>query len=123
MIMTLFQVALGGAIGSVARYMTVFAATRAFGAGFPVGTMLVNVIGSFIIGAAFFLLAARTHLSPLLITGILGGFTTFSAFSLDALRLWESGAPVQAVIYVVGTLLLSLLAVAAGAALVRGAFA
>ena len=121
--MTLFQVALGGAIGSVARYMTVFAATRAFGAGFPVGTMLVNVIGSFIIGIAFFLLATRTHLSPLLITGLLGGFTTFSAFSLDALRLWESGQPLQAVVYVIGTLVLSLIAVAAGAAFVRGAFA
>ena len=112
-----FQVALGGAVGSVLRYLTVAAVTA------PLATFLVNVAGSFAMGALYVSLANRSQLSPLLMTGILGGFTTFSAFSLDALKLWQAGQTTAALAYTVGTVILSLIAVALGAALARGAFA
>jgi CrcB protein len=115
MFLTLAQVALGGAIGSVVRYLTVTMV------GAPFGTALVNVVGSFAMGALFVTLTARTNLPPLLMTGVLGGFTTFSAFSLDALKLWQSGQTVQAALYIGASVGLSLLAVALGAALAKGA--
>ena len=89
----------------------------------PWGTLVVNVLGSLTMGALYILLATRTHLSPLLLTGVLGGFTTFSAFSLDALKLWQSGQTPQALAYVAASVLLSLAAVALGAALTKGALA
>jgi CrcB protein len=115
MFWTLSQVAIGGAIGSVLRYLTV----AAFGA--PWAVVAVNVLGSFVIGVLFVVLATRAALSPVLLAGVLGGFTTFSAFSLDALKLWQSGQTVQAVLYVGLSVGLSLLAVALGAALAKGA--
>ncbi len=115
MFWTLSQVAIGGAIGSVLRYLTV----AAFGA--PWAVVAVNVLGSFVMGMLFVVLATRAALSPLLLAGVLGGFTTFSAFSLDALKLWQSGQAVQAVLYVGLSVGLSLLAVALGAALAKGA--
>ena len=117
MIWTLSQVALGGAIGSVLRFLTVSAISA------PLGTFLVNVAGSFAMGVLFVLLSSRTALSPLLMTGVLGGFTTFSAFSLDALKLWQSDQTLPALAYVAGSVALSLVAIALGAALARGAFA
>ena len=117
MFYTLSQVALGGAIGSVLRYASISAV------GAPFGTFVVNVAGSFAMGVLFVVLTSRTQLSPLLMTGVLGGFTTFSAFSLDALKLWQSGQSTQALLYIAASVLLSLLAVALGAALTRGAFA
>ena len=117
MILTLTQVAIGGAIGSVLRYLMVV------GFGAPIATVAVNMAGSFAMGVLFITLATRTSLSPLLMTGILGGFTTFSAFSLDALKLWEGGQTLQAGLYVLASVILSLVAVALGAALARGAFA
>lgn len=113
MIWTLTQVAIGGALGSVLRFATVSAV------GAPVATAVVNIAGSLVMGALFVLLTPR--LAPLFMTGILGGFTTFSAFSLDALKLYTQGQPVQALLYTAGTVLLSLIAVALGAALARGA--
>lgn len=118
MIQSLIPVALGGAIGSVARFLIVTAAARIAPA-WPVGTLAVNVLGCFAIGVLFVLLSQRSQLSPLLMTGILGGFTTFSAFSLDALKLWEAGHAGQAAAYVLASVLLSLFAVALGAALAR----
>lgn len=115
MIWTISQVALGGAIGSVLRYGTVLLI------GAPLGTLAVNVLGSLVMGVLFVLLSTRTDLSPLLMTGVLGGFTTFSAFSLDAMKLWEGGAVLPAFGYVAGSVILSLVAVALGAALAKGA--
>ena len=117
MFLTLSQVAVGGAIGSVLRYLMVVAVSA------PLATLVVNVLGSFAMGILFITLATRTSLSPLLMTGVLGGFTTFSAFSLDVLKLWESGQTLQAMLYVLASVILSLIAVALGAALARGAFA
>ncbi len=117
MFWTVFQVALGGAVGSVLRYVTVATVTA------PLATVLVNVAGSFAMGVLYVNLASRPQFSPLLMTGVLGGFTTFSAFSLDALKLWQSGETLSTAAYTFGTVILSLTAVAFGAALARGAFA
>jgi fluoride exporter len=114
MIWTLSQVALGGAIGSVLRVLSV----QALGA--PWGVAAVNVVGSFVMGILFITLADRPGLSPVLMAGVLGGFTTFSAFSLDTLKLVEQGQPLQAALYVLISVALSLIAVALGVALARG---
>jgi fluoride exporter len=120
MFWTLSQVALGGAIGASLRFAAVIAATRAFGPGFPVGTLAVNVLGSLAMGALFVILTARgSTLHPFLLTGVLGGFTTFSAFSLDAVTLWDSGHATHAALYVVASVLLSLAALVLGAAIAR----
>jgi fluoride exporter len=114
---TLSFIALGGAIGSVLRYLMVSAV------GAPWGTALVNVLGSFAIGLLFVLLDARTGWQLFLMTGLLGGFTTFSAFSLDALKLIQSGQPLQGAAYVFCSVAVSLIAVALGVALARGVVA
>jgi fluoride exporter len=111
---TLPLIALGGAVGSVLRYLMVAAI------GAPWGTAAVNVVGSFAIGMLFILLDARAGWQLFLMTGVLGGFTTFSAFSLDTLKLFEQGQPLQAALYVLGSVALSLIAVALGVALARG---
>ncbi|MFJ5486868.1 CrcB family protein [Hansschlegelia beijingensis] len=80
-------VALGGALGSVARYLVNIASSRVFGMGFPWGTLTVNVVGGFAMGLLAALLALKggsQEMRVFLMTGVLGGFTTFSAFSLDA---------------------------------------
>ena len=122
MLTTLVQVALGGAIGASGRYLTGVAAIRLMGPGFPWGTLAVNVIGSFAMGV---LVIALGHLSanrfaPLLMTGVLGGFTTFSAFSLDAMTIWERGQQGLALTYVVASVGLSLSAIVAGLWMARG---
>lgn len=122
MIWTLSQVALGGAVGAVARFLTVAGVARAWGPGFPLGTLVVNVAGSFLMGVLWIWLEARglTRLAPLLMAGVLGGFTTFSAFSLDVLRLWENGQTMAAGGYAAASVVLSVMALVAGAALMRG---
>lgn len=123
MTLAFLQVALGGAIGSAARYGVTLAAARM--TGLPLGTLAVNVAGSFLMGllAAILALRGNQHLAPLMLTGILGGFTTFSAFSLDTLTLWERGEAGLALAYVFGSVLLSLLAIIAGLAIGRIYFA
>lgn len=113
MSLTLPLIALGGAAGSVLRYLMVSAI------GAPLGTAAVNVLGSLAIGVLFVLLG-REGWQFFLLTGLLGGFTTFSAFSLDTLKLIEAGQPLQAAAYVLGSVVLSLIAVALGVALARG---
>ena len=117
MIWTLTQVALGGALGSVLRYLTIS------WVGAPLATLGVNVLGSFAMGVVFVALSTRSQLSPLLMAGILGGFTTFSAFSLDAWKLWQAGQSVSALTYVAASVGLSILALALGAALTERLFA
>jgi CrcB protein len=116
--MTILHVALGGALGAVLRYLCVSAAA------FPYGTVLVNVLGSFAMGVLLIWLlesgTGHARWAPLLMTGVLGGFTTFSAFSLDALRLFEAGQVSGALAYVFGTVVLCLAAVAVGVMLGRG---
>lgn len=103
MILTTLQVALGGAIGAVLRFLAGVGIYRVLGQGaFPVGVLSVNIIGSFLMGVFVVLAAQRglTHLNPLVMTGILGGFTTFSAFSLETVTLIERGQLGLAGLYV-----------------------
>ncbi|NWG45373.1 MAG: fluoride efflux transporter CrcB [Alphaproteobacteria bacterium] len=120
---TLFAIAAGGALGATLRYLVVHLGLRLFGPGFPYGVLAVNVAGSFLMGVIVAALAAGFELSaPLrafLTVGCLGGFTTFSSFSLDAVTLWERGEGGLALAYVLGSVILSILGLAAGLALVR----
>lgn len=115
-------VAIGGALGSVARYGVNAWTLRTFGPGFPWGTLTVNVVGGLVMGLLAAVLALRggtNELRAFLMTGVLGGFTTFSAFSLDAVTLWERGEIGSAGIYVAASVALSIAALAAGLALGR----
>lgn len=117
MFTNLAMVAFGGALGASARYLTGIAIVRAFGhTGFPLGIVTVNILGSFLMGAFITLAAQRglTHLSPLVATGFLGGFTTFSSFSLETVTLWERGETALALVYVALSVGLSIAALAAG---------
>ena len=108
---------IGGGLGAVSRHAANRAGLALIGPGFPWWTFTVNVTGCFLIGllAGLFGSLETGHNARLfLITGFLGGFTTFSAFSLDALTLWERGAPLQAGFYILGSVILSLIAAALG---------
>ncbi|WP_114966254.1 fluoride efflux transporter CrcB [Alkalilacustris brevis] len=122
MFWTLTQVALGGAAGAILRYGTQMGAQRLFGPGVPSGTLFVNVLGSFLIGIVFVWLIDKGLMrhAPFLLVGVLGAYTTFSTFSLDALLLWERGLHGWAVGYALGSVILSLAAVVAGVWLARG---
>jgi CrcB protein len=117
---------LGGGLGSLARYGVTLAALRLLGAGFPWGTLSVNVVGSATMGAFAGWLMTRTPgpghdaFRLFFMTGILGGFTTFSAYSLDTVALWEKGAPVEAVVYAVGSVVASFAVLVAALIAVRG---
>lgn len=115
-------VALGGALGSLARYGVNVSTTRLFGLGFPWGTLTVNVVGGLVMGLLAALLALRggsNEARLFLMTGVLGGFTTFSAFTLDAVTLWERGEGATAAVYVVASVVVSIAALVAGLALGR----
>jgi CrcB protein len=121
----LLQVALGGAIGASARYLTGIGMMRLMGRGFPWGTMTVNFLGSFLMGVLVVVLAEKSgnRFAPLLMTGVLGGFTTYSAFSLDAITIYERGQFGLAALYVFGTLALALGGIVLGLTVARGFFA
>lgn len=125
MFMTFLHVALGGAIGAMLRFGTGLALLRLSGPGFPVGVLSVNVLGSFLIGAfaVFSTQKGLTHLNPLVMAGLLGGFTTFSAFSLEAFTLYERGQLGSAGLYVVLSVIGSLGALALGVWIARGIWA
>lgn len=112
-------VALGGAVGSVARYGVGVAAARLFGVGYPWGTLIVNVLGGLAMGALVVRVGPEHEgLRLLLGVGVLGGFTTFSTFSLEALRLMDLG-PAPAALYMAASLVLSVGACWLGFALGR----
>jgi fluoride exporter len=117
-------VALGGAIGAGSRHLFNLASLRMFGANFPVGTLSVNVVGGLLMGllAGYFALKYQgggQGLRLFLATGILGGFTTFSAFSLDAVLLWERGDVLAAALYVTLSVALSIGALVLGLMFMR----
>ena len=115
---------LGGGLGAALRHGVNIAAARWLGTAFPFGTPLVNVTGSLAIGllAAYFAFKgdASQHWRLFMTTGILGGYTTFSAFSLDVAVLWERGEVALTIAYALGSVILSIAALFAGLALVRG---
>lgn len=124
---TIIAVAAGGAIGSVLRYAVNVAALRWIGAAFPWGTFLVNLVGCFLMGAVATAFTARAGWAPewraFFATGVLGGFTTFSAFSLDFVLLVQRGQPGPAALYLFGSVGLALLGLYLGMALARPIFA
>ena len=123
MISAIVQVAIGGAVGSVCRYLTGQAAERLLGTDLPYGTLAANLIGSMLMGVAFVFLSDNSgeagKFSPLLMTGVLGGYTTFSAFSLEAWQLFDSGRPIAALGYAGGSAALALASLAIGIALAK----
>jgi fluoride exporter len=114
---------LGGGLGAALRHGANLAAARLFGTNFPYGTLIINVLGSLLMGliAEFFALKAGLpqHWRLFLTTGILGGFTTFSAFSLEAALLYERGELAGAAIYIVASVVFAIGALFAGMAIVR----
>ena len=116
---------LGAGLGGMARHAVNLGCARWCGVEFPWGTLAVNVAGSFIMGALVGWLAFRAdqswsqHVRLFLATGVLGGFTTFSAFSLDAILLWERGEALSAAAYVGGSVVLSIIALAGALSIVR----
>jgi len=119
----LVLVFIGGGLGAVSRHLSAMAVMRASGPGFPWGTMVVNIVGSLAMGLLIAWLARRSSgdadLRLLLATGFLGGFTTFSAFSLDAVTLYERGALTAAAAYVIASVTVSILALFGGLWLAR----
>lgn len=118
--MRLLLVLAGGAMGSAGRYLIQLWASDHLGAAFPWGTLTVNVVGGFLIGLIATLADEAGSIGPdarvFLIIGVLGGFTTFSSFSLDSLRLVEHNELGRAALYVLGSVTLSLAAAATGIA-------
>jgi CrcB protein len=123
MAMGYLVVFLGGGLGAALRHGINIAVARMLGTGFPYATLLINISGSFIMGlvAAYFAFKgdASQHWRLFLTTGILGGYTTFSAFSLDVALLYERGEVGLAALYVVASVALSIAGLFAGLALVR----
>lgn len=114
-LVTIMYVFMGGGLGASARYLAALGIQRFTGSSFPFGTMFVNVTGSFIIGLTVFYFESRgttfQHWRPFIIVGILGGFTTFSSFSLDTLILFKNDAVFSGLANIAGNVLLCLAAV------------
>lgn len=116
-------VALGGAVGASLRHLVNLATLRLLGSNFPWGTLAANILGCFLMGVFIEFLVRRLGVSEetrlFVATGLLGGFTTFSAFSLDVALLWERGAMAVAALYVLTSVIFSIAALFAGLALVK----
>lgn len=123
---SMLLVAAGGAVGSVFRYLVGLWAIRAFGPAFPLGTLAINVVGSFVIGLLVELIARRfggsSEMRLLLVTGLCGGFTTFSSFSLEFVALVERGAMPLAIAYLAASVIVSIAATFFGLYVGRMAF-
>ncbi|HSC68804.1 MAG TPA: fluoride efflux transporter CrcB [Cellvibrio sp.] len=119
-------IAIGGALGSILRFAAVGYLTPLLNYRFPIGTFVVNLSGSFLIGVAYVLLVERTTFSVewrlFFITGVLGGFTTFSAFSLEILQLGQEGHVINAFVYASASVVLGLLMAFTGMALTQKLF-
>jgi CrcB protein len=116
-------VAVGGAVGSVARYLMSIGAGKLFGTEFPWGTLIINITGSFLIGAFIGLFATKWNLSQsvriFLTVGICGGYTTFSTYSLDAWYLIERGEAWTSLAYMLASVVLSVTALVSALHLIR----
>lgn len=121
--MTLIYVALGGAVGAVLRYLTGAWMLHRFGATFPYGTMTVNIVGSLLMGLVMgYVLHHHAHkelLHPLLAVGLLGGFTTFSAFSFDVMAMMQRGEMMSIALYLFASVAGGIAAVMLGMILMR----
>jgi fluoride exporter len=114
---------IGGGIGSMLRHAANLIGASLFGLNIPAGTLFVNISGSLAMGLLAGWFAFRGHSDQLtrlfLTTGIIGGFTTFSAFSLEAALLFERGQPVGAVLYVIGSVVIAIVGIYVGIAIIR----
>ena len=121
--MNWLAVAIGGALGSVARYALSSWIFDITSNKFPYATLIVNVAGSFVMGILFVVIVERAvlpaEMRSLLMIGFIGAFTTFSAFSLDALGLWQNGHVLMSVIYMITTVILCLVAISTAIWLTR----
>ena len=119
----ILAVAAGGAVGAVARYLVVTQVGLWFGTGFPLGTIVVNVVGSFVMGVLIETMAlvwsTSQELRAFLAVGILGAFTTFSTFSMDVALLYERGALGQTAVYIAASVIFSILGLFAGLHVMR----
>ena len=113
----------GSGIGGMLRYAVGLLALRWFGPAFPIGTLAINVFGSAVMGLVVAMFTAlnigHADVRLFLTTGIIGGFTTFSTFSLDAITLWQRGAHAAAITYVLASITVSFVALAITVFLVR----
>ena len=121
--MNYLLVFVGGGAGASLRHLVNVSCARWLGTAFPWGTFIINISGSIVMGLIAGYLAFKGEASQpwrlFLMTGILGGYTTFSAYSLDAALLYERGELVAALLYVLGSVVLSIAGLFAGLALVR----
>jgi fluoride exporter len=119
----ILAVAIGGAVGSVLRYLVGIESGRLFGTEFPWGTLIINVSGSFLIGVFAALFATKWNAQPsakvFLIVGICGGYTTFSTFALDVWYLIERGQLVASLAYILASVILSTVALIGALHLIR----
>lgn len=119
----LLAVAAGGALGAVGRYLAIGQIGHWFGTGFPLGTIAVNVIGSFAMGVLIettaLVWSTSQEMRAFLAVGVLGAFTTFSTFSMDVALLIERGAFAQAALYILASVALSIAGLFAGLHLMR----
>jgi|SRR5690606_2412675 len=115
MLRTLILIGVGGAAGSVLRYLTTVLANRLFSSEFPIGTFAVNIVGCLLIGVLLGCAERHQFLNPslrsLLVTGFCGGYTTFSAFASENVNLLQQGHTFTSVVYIAGSVVLGLFAV------------
>jgi CrcB protein len=120
---TYLAIAFGGALGAVSRYWITVSIERFNGTGFPLGTFMVNLLGSFLIGLLYILFAEKLSVAdqwrPVIITGFLGAMTTFSTFSLDALLLFQQGHYNTALFYVLSSVMICIFAAYVGMQIAR----
>ena len=120
---TYLAIAFGGALGAVSRYWLTVSIERFNGTGFPLGTFMVNLLGSFLIGLLYILFAEKLSVAdqwrPVIITGFLGAMTTFSTFSLDALLLFQQGQYNTALFYVLSSVMICIFAAYVGMQIAR----
>ena len=116
-------IAVGGALGALSRYWVVGLVSRLFERTFPYGTLAVNIVGSFLIGIGYILIVERLHIASdwhaVLMVGFIGAFTTFSTFSLETVSMLQEGRLTAALIYIFSSVLVCLLATAAGMLLTK----
>jgi CrcB protein len=120
---TYLAIAFGGALGALSRYWITVSIERFNGTGFPLGTFMVNLLGSFLIGLLYILFAEKLSVAdqwrPVIITGFLGAMTTFSTFSLDALLLFQQGHYNTALFYVLSSVMICIFAAYVGMQIAR----
>ena len=120
---TYLAIAFGGALGALSRYWLTVSIERFNSTGFPLGTFVVNLLGSFLIGLLYIILAEKLSVGdqwrPVIITGFLGAMTTFSTFSLDALLLFQQGQYNTALFYVLSSVMICIFAAYVGMQIAR----